>query len=117
MTLSSILLIVLNLDISAGIAFLILSLAVILIYIFLPNISVSKILKFDKTFENTENKYEFYEDYLDYKLTQDFIRYHIVRSDLKDAITSITEVGNDRFVRNITKILRMKLMVIGKVIL
>ena len=33
-------------------------------YIFLPNISVSKILKFDKTFENTENKYEFYEDYL-----------------------------------------------------
>lgn len=64
MTLSSILLIVLNLDISAGIAFLILSLAVILIYIFLPNISVSKVLKFDKTFENTENKYEFYEDYL-----------------------------------------------------
>ena len=60
---------------------------------------------------------KFYEDYLDYKLTQDFIRYHIVRSDLKDAITSITEVGNDRFVRNITKILRMKLMVIGKVIL
>ena len=34
MTLSSILLIVLNLDISAGIAFLVLSLAVILIYIF-----------------------------------------------------------------------------------
>lgn len=65
MSISSILLIVLNLDVKAGIAFLILSLAIIIMYIYLPNISVSKILKFDKTFEGTKNTYKFFDSYLE----------------------------------------------------
>ncbi|MDD3304104.1 MAG: YcxB family protein [Clostridia bacterium] len=62
MIISSLLLIFLKLDISAGVTFLILSAVIVLSYIYLPNISVNRILKFDKTFENNENQYKFYEN-------------------------------------------------------
>lgn len=59
-----IMLLLLGESIALAIVYLVFAVITTLYYIYLPNLAVNRILKTDKTFENTKNHYWFYRDHV-----------------------------------------------------